>query len=267
MATDATATSVRPDDVLAQGMEQTMCYLSSGSPPRGRTQKMMIKIEASFMHDICRSNEKYDQKVGEELKRLENNIDGFKNQNGAASLEERMRKLELGGDNKADHKERATAESPTTGWMPRQFILGGWNNNTERTTIEHQKRKWYNALPRNIQDNYVLGAVRAVEMGRDSEDVHPAGRINEVYWAFARMTEKQDNAIRPPWTAIERSPDEGRRRKKRRTAMEKAMEVLGPGFEFGKSGSVWKGPIDIMKYDGNRETWGRKQGWTTLVPS
>lgn len=90
------------------------------------------------------------------------------------------------------------------------------------------------------------------------------GRNSEVDWAPAWMAEKQDKAIRPAWTAIERSPSEGRRRRNVAAAMEKAMKALGPGFAFEKTGSIWKGPVEIMKYDGNNERNERKKSWQRL---
>lgn len=53
------------------------------------------------------------------------------------------------------------------------------------------------------------------------------GHIQEVSWKFARIAEKQDKAIRPAWTAVERSSMEGRRRK------ETAQDLFRPEGEPG----------------------------------
>lgn len=117
---------------------------------------------------------------------------------------------------------------------------------------------WHNALQQNIR-NKCLEPSAPRKWGETAKMRNQEGHINEVYWALARLSEKQDKAMRPAWTAIERSPDEGRRWRSVGAAMEKAMKALGPGFDFEKMGSIWKGPIDIMKHDGNKEN-----GWLTL---
>lgn len=35
-------------------------------------------------------------------------------------------------------------------------------------------------------------------------------------------------------------------------ATEKALRIVCPGCEADKSGTIWKGPAEVMKYDGNR---------------
>lgn len=166
----------------------------------------MREVEASFKRDISRNNDKQDQKFGEELKRLEGKIVSLKNQPGNTSLEERMRELGLGGINTKDSKENAPAPTPSSMWMPRHIILGGWNSNTERVTMEHEARAWYNALLRNIQDK-CLEPYAPRKLGDIAKMRVQHGHIND--WALPKMTEKQDKAIRPSWTAIERSQTRG----------------------------------------------------------
>lgn len=94
------------------------------------TQQRMRELEASFTHDICRNNEKQEQKFGEELKRLEKNTEGLtKNHANNAGLEERMRELEIGdGAQKAStgQSPQSSAGDHQSAWQPRHVILGGW---------------------------------------------------------------------------------------------------------------------------------------------
>lgn len=61
-------------------------------------------------------------------------------------------------------------------------------------------------------------------------------------------------------SAFERSPDDGRRRRATAEAMETAKNILGDGYEYEKSGTIYKGPGDTMSYDAAGEKWVQKPG-------
>lgn len=71
------------------------------------------------------------------------------------AIEQRIQDLETGksADNKVHDNENVAPTRATSTWTPRHIILGGWNNKTERPTIEHEARLWFNAFPQNIRDN------------------------------------------------------------------------------------------------------------------
>lgn len=65
-------------------------------------------------------------------------------------------------------------------------------------------------------------------------------------YEVARSMEKHHSPMKPVWSAIERSPEEGNRRKVATEVVERALKVVGPGHEAERSGSIYKNGIDIM---------------------
>lgn len=181
-------------------------------------------------------------------------------------VEERNKSLAAGksAEVMVQGQENAAGSTATSSWRPRLIILSCWNNNTERSTIEHEARLWYNALPQNIKDA-CLEPCAPRKWGEIADMRVQVGRTDEVYWALARMTENQDNAIRPVWTAVERSPNEGRKRRNVAAATQTAINMLGPRFDFEKIGSIWKGPIGTY-HEVRREERGvgAREGWRSL---
>lgn len=56
--------------------------------------------------------------------------------------------------------------------------------------------------------------------------------LNNIAWRVAQIIEKQNKDMRPSWSAIERSPDAGLRRKEVGEAMDKLMKIAGEVVEY-----------------------------------
>lgn len=88
-------------------------------------------------------------------------------------------------------------------------------------------------------------------------------KLTEVQWRIAQSLEKRSKARRPSWGAIERSPEEGMRRRGVKEMLMRAQKVL-IGCEFERRGSVYKGGVEVARYDGTKKSWVRMQGWGTM---
>lgn len=87
--------------------------------------------------------------------------------------------------------------------------------------------------------------------------------MTDVQWEIAQALEKKGEEDKPSWSAIERSPEEGLRRRAAKNMMANAQKVV-VGFDFERNGSVYKGGVEVARYDGNTKNWVRKQGWEML---
>lgn len=69
----------------------------------------------------------------------------------------------------------------------------------------------------------------------------------KIGWDRARCGEP--DAESRPLSVVERSPDEGKRRRITDEAIETATEIMGDGHDYESSGFVYKGAMGIMKHD------------------
>lgn len=62
---------------------------------------------------------------------------------------------------------------------------------------------------------------------------------------------------------MERSPQQGRRRKQTAQGIDRALRIQGPGFDLERDGTIHKGAIDIRRYDSAMDEWEirKKAGW------
>lgn len=88
------------------------------------------------------------------------------------------------------------------------------------------------------------------------------GKIYNIARDIARFTEGQMAGARPSWSSLERSPEEGKRRKQVGESMNKAKHILGDAFEYERSGLILKAPLERMRFD-IEKSW-KKKGWESV---
>lgn len=129
---------------------------------------------------------------------------------------------------------------------------------TNRDNILDDSRRWLQALPSSLNSQFLMPCAPK-KFGEIAKCKVQEGRIHSVAWEVAQWMEKNSNML-PSWVAVERSPEEGRRRRACGDEIEKMKKVLGDSYEYERNGLVLKGCAEIMKYkvDGG---WQKNEGW------
>lgn len=98
------------------------------------------------------------------------------------------------------------------GWKPAHVILGGWPKNTKKDIIEAEAAKFFATLPQGPRE-LCLRPYCPRKFGEFAKMKVVPKRLPEVQLRIAQILEKRSKADRPTWSAIERSPEEGMRRR------------------------------------------------------
>lgn len=77
----------------------------------------------------------------------------------------------------------------------------------------------------------------------------------------SRGIEKQPAGVRPSWSAVARSSEQGKRRRITGKAMEQEKEVMGDGYDYELSGVFYTGALEIIKSDYATGAWITKPGF------
>lgn len=162
-----------------------------------------------------------------------------------------------------EEKELREMKQQQDGWRPRHSILGGWPDRTAREVVESEAAPWLSTAPQQIQEA-CLGPFAPKKYGEIIKVKE--NMVNDVGWQIARLLEKRvAGGKSPTWSAVERSPEEGKRRRLTTKASERALKVSGPEFEVERNGSIYRQGIEIAKYGGSTQKWIPKAGWCRLA--
>lgn len=86
------------------------------------------------------------------------------------------------------------------------------------------------------------------------------GHVIDIACQLARIMEKHREG-QP--TVVERSLQEGRRRKQAAQSLDRTLRVPELGFDTVRIGTIYKAAVKIMKYDSVAVKW-EKAGWQSL---
>lgn len=177
-------------------------------------------------------------------------------------ITERLAALEGNRQHRVDKEESAPKESKQQdGWRPRHIILGGWPERTPREVVEREAAAWLSAAPQHIQEA-CLRPFASKEYWEISKVKVTENMVTAIGWRIANILEKRVAGAKPPtWSAVERSAEDGRRRRITTETSERAMKE----FEAESNGSIDKQEVEVAKFDGTSDRWIQKPGWCALV--
>lgn len=189
-------------------------------------------------------------------------------------IEERLQRLELNerDSGKVEAKEKVeTNANDNSQWRPKHIILGGWPPMTTKAQIEKEARDWLRRQNGEMKAR-CLQPYAPKKFGEICKIKVQEGYVTKIGWDIARSIERQLDSTRPTSSDVERSPEEGKRRRVTAENMEKAEKVLGESFDFERDGMIYKGAAEVIKHEPGTERWVKNKGfqmagqeWESLV--
>lgn len=229
------------------------------APDFWSTMKVMLDDQrAGTMRDLREKMQAQEQRLGTriDLEKHERTKDKEQTDLKLAEITERLKQLET--------RPTTPAAIGGSSWTAKFVILGEWNPQTPKETIETDIDKWWATLPASIQNTvqkpWVPRRYCAIAKARPAENM----MAKAAFELQKHLQERPAGAGPPRWAMIERSPETGQFKRRVRLA---AAEVakLGEGWEVdAANGAVYFHRAIVARMVRPANNWERTAAWAMV---